>query len=179
MDGHFVPNISFGCCVLSSITKNSGMFVDVHLMVERPKNFIEQFCKNKASSITFHIESYDDPLDCIKLIRSFDLKCGIAVSPKTKIEKVIPYIDLVDMILVMTVNPGFSGQNFIEEMLEKVRYIRSLKPSLTVEVDGGINEINIKKASEAGANWFVAGSYVFNSKDYFKSLDILKEAATF
>lgn len=176
MDGHFVPNISFGPGILKSIARNFNFFLDVHLMVERPILFIEEFFKSGASSLTFHIEAKDDILECINRIKKFNLKCGIAINPKTSLEEVISFINLVDILLIMTVNPGFSGQSFMEDVLEKVEKIRVLNSSLKIMVDGGINDKNISKALKAGAHWFVAGSSIFNSDDVLKSFKNLKEA---
>ena len=176
MDGHFVPNISFGRCVLDSVFKNSNLFIDVHLMVLNPLFFIEQFFKSKNQSITFHLEAAENPILCIEKIKSLECECGVAISPKTDVKKVVPYLDLIDMLLVMTVEPGFGGQSFMEDMLEKVSYIRNLKKNLRIEVDGGININNINKAYKKGANWFVAGSYIFKSYDYKNSFEELKKA---
>ncbi len=176
MDGHFVPNISFGKCVLDSVVKNSNLFIDVHLMVLKPLFFIEQFFKKGKQSITFHLEAADNPFLCIEKIKNLKCECGVAISPKTDVKKILPYLDLIDMLLVMTVEPGFGGQSFIEDMLEKVEYVRKLKYDLRIEVDGGINSNNINKAYKKGANWFVAGSYIFKSDDYKRSFEDLKKA---
>lgn len=176
MDGHFVPNISFGQCVLDSVVKNSNLFIDIHLMVLKPLFFIEQFFRGKNQSITFHLEAADNPLLCIEKIKNLNCECGVAISPKTDVKKVLPYLDLIDMLLVMTVEPGFGGQSFMEDMLEKVLHIRRLKKNLRIEVDGGINSSNINMAYKKGANWFVAGSYIFKSDDYKKSFENLKRA---
>lgn len=176
MDGHFVPNISFGQCVLDSVVKNSNLFIDIHLMVSNPLFFIEQFFKSKNQSITFHLEAANNPLLCIEKIKNLNCECGVAISPKTDVKKMLPYLDLIDMLVVMTVEPGFGGQSFMEDMLEKVSYIRGLKKNLRIEVDGGININNINKAYKKGANWFVAGSYIFKSDDYKKSFEGLKKA---
>lgn len=176
MDGHFVPNISFGQCVLDSVVKNSSLFVDIHLMVEKPLFFIEQFFRGKKQNITFHLEAAENLYMCIEKIKNLKCECGVAISPKTDVKKVLPYLDLIDMLLVMTVEPGFGGQSFMEEMLEKVKYIRNFRKDLRIEVDGGINSNNINKAYENGANWFVAGSYIFRSKDFRDSIESLRRA---
>ena len=176
MDGHFVKNISFGSYVLENISENSNFLLDVHLMVERPLSFVEEFSKKGAYGLTFHIESLDDPNRCIEKIKEFNLECGLAISPETEIEKVFPFLDLIDLLLIMTVRPGFSGQRFMKDMLEKVRKVRCLNSDLKIEVDGGIDEKNIKKVFDVGADWFVVGSYIFRSKEILKSLEVLKLA---
>ena len=168
MDGAFVPNISFGPPVIASIRKKTKLFFDVHLMIKNPQRYIESFVRAGADCITIHYESTSRPKDAIQKIKDFDMKAGIAISPKTPAEAVFPYLELVDMVLVMTVEPGFGGQEMIPETLQKVRtirnYINDHKLHVDVEVDGGINEKNAILAVEAGANVLVAGSAIFGSK---------------
>lgn len=168
MDGAFVPNISFGPPVIASIRKMTKLFFDVHLMIKNPQRYIESFVRAGADCITIHYESTSRPKDAIQKIKDFDMKAGIAISPKTPAEAVFPYLELVDMVLVMTVEPGFGGQEMIPETLQKVRtirnYINDHKLDVDVEVDGGINEKNAILAVEAGANVLVAGSAIFGSK---------------
>lgn len=168
MDGAFVPNISFGPPVIASIRKKTKLFFDVHLMIKNPQRYIESFVRAGADCITIHYESTSRPKDAIQKIKDFDMKAGIAISPKTPAEAVFPYLELVDMVLVMTVEPGFGGQEMIPETLQKVRtirnYINDHKLDVDVEVDGGINEKNAILAVEAGANVLVAGSAIFGSK---------------
>ena len=168
MDGAFVPNISFGAPVISSIRKKSKLFFDVHLMIKNPQRYIESFVRAGADCITIHLESTSRPKDAIQKIRDYDMKVGIAISPNTPADAVFPYLNLVDMVLVMTVEPGFGGQALIPETLEKVRqikeYITKNKIDIHIEVDGGINEKNAILAVEAGADVLVAGSAIFGSK---------------
>ncbi len=168
MDGAFVPNISFGPPVIASIRKKTKLFFDVHLMIKNPQRYIESFVRAGADCITIHYESTSRPKDAIQKIKDFDMKAGIAISPKTPAEAVFPYLELVDMVLIMTVEPGFGGQEMIPETLQKVRtirnYINDHKLDVDVEVDGGINEKNAILAVEAGANVLVAGSAIFGSK---------------
>ena len=168
MDGAFVPNISFGVPVIASIRKKTKLFFDVHLMIKNPQRYIENFVRAGADCITIHLESTSRPKDAIQKIRDYDMKAGIAISPATPAEAVLPYLDMVDMVLVMTVEPGFGGQEMMVDMLDKVRVIKKYadehKINVDIEVDGGINERNAFSAVEAGANVLVAGSAIFGSK---------------
>lgn len=168
MDGAFVPNISFGPPVIASIRKKTKLFFDVHLMIKNPQRYIESFVRAGADCITIHLESTSRPKDAIQKIRDHDMKVGIAISPNTPADAVFPYLNLVDMVLVMTVEPGFGGQSLIPETLDKVRkikeYITENKININIEVDGGINEHNAILAVEAGADVLVAGSAIFGSK---------------
>lgn len=168
MDGAFVPNISFGPPVIESIRKKTKLFFDVHLMIKNPQRYIENFVRAGADCITIHYESTSRPKDAIMKIKEYDMKVGIAISPNTPYDVVLPYLHLVDMVLVMTVEPGFGGQALIPETLEKVRkireYVNANNIQVDIEVDGGINEHNANLAVEAGANVLVAGSAIFRSK---------------
>ena len=168
MDGVFVPNFSFGPPVIESIRKKTKLFFDVHLMIKHPQRYIDNFVKAGADSITIHYESTSRPRDSIMKIKDFDVKAGIAISPNTPYEAVLPYLDIVDMVLVMTVEPGFGGQAMIPETLEKVRaiknYIDEHEINVNIEVDGGITAENVHLALDAGANVIVAGSAIFRSK---------------
>ncbi len=166
MDGQFVPNISFGAAVLQSIKKETNQVIDVHFMVADPMRFFETFQKAGADSITFHIEQYEEVQSAIDKIKELDLKCGISIKPNTAVEAVIPYLEQIDMVLVMGVEPGFGGQAFIPESLEKIKvlraYIEEHNLDVDIQVDGGIYLSNVKEILEAGANNIVAGSSVFN-----------------
>lgn len=180
MDGVFVNNISFGIPVLESINKFSEMFMDVHLMIINPLKYVESFAKAGADMITFHAEAESDISETIDKIHSFGIKAGLAVSPATPIETVYPYLDKLDMVLVMTVVPGFGGQKFMTEVLEKVRDLRkhlenTEKKEMDIQVDGGINGETVKLAKEAGANVFVSGSYVFKNGDISETIRQLKD----
>lgn len=167
MDGAFVPNFSFGSSLIAAVRPYSKLVFDVHLMINDPIRFIDDFVKAGADIITFHLESCKDPEEVIQAIRAKGVRVGIAISPETPAEKVLPYLNDIDMVLVMTIHPGFGGQVFMQDMLEKVRVIRrnilSQKLCVDVEVDGGLNEKTIGLATEAGANVIVAGSAVFKS----------------
>lgn len=171
MDGIFVPSISFGMPVIETLRKHTKVFFDVHLMIEKPERYIEEFADCGADLINFHIEATEDVEGTIRQIRSLGKKVGITIKPATPAEAVKPYLGLVDMVLVMTVEPGFGGQKLIPHCLEKVRAIREMArvqgldnaqgPGLDIEVDGGIDSDNVHLALEAGANVIVAGSAVF------------------
>lgn len=166
MDGMFVPSISFGMPVIASIRKNSDLFFDVHLMIVEPLRYIEEFAKAGADLITFHLEAAQGHVDeTIDKIRSFGCKVGISIKPKTPVSELEPYMEKVDMILIMTVEPGFGGQKYIDASTEKIRRTRQLLEekglSLDIEVDGGIYADNVSVVKEAGANVIVAGSAVF------------------
>lgn len=166
MDGQFVPNISFGAPVISSVRKIVNALFDVHLMIEEPIRYLEDFRKAGADIITVHYEACKDVKATLEKIEYFGLKVGLAISPDTPVSVLEPYIPMVDMILVMSVHPGFGGQSFIESSLDKVKAVRQMaqemgKGDLWIEVDGGIGAANIKAVKNAGANVLVAGSAVF------------------
>ena len=182
MDGMFVPNISFGAPVIASIRKKSKLFFDVHLMIKNPQRYIESFVKAGADCITIHLESTSRPKDAIMKIKEHDMNAGIAISPNTSADAVLPYLHMVDMVLVMTVEPGFGGQAFMPEMLDKVRkikeYITENNIDIHIEVDGGINEHNAILAVEAGADVLVAGSAIFGSKTPAQVIKKMREEPT-
>ena len=180
MDGSFVPNISFGFPVIESLRKQSGMVFDVHLMIDRPERYIERFVKAGADILTFHVEACADPASALREIRSLGCKAAISVKPKTPVEAIFPYFSLCDMVLVMTVEPGYGGQAFMPDMIPKVRLLkeeidRRALP-VDIEVDGGINDTTAKPAKEAGANVLVAGSAVFRAEDRAAVIRALIEA---
>ena len=182
MDGHFVPNITIGAPVLKSLKKKTDFIADVHLMISDPLRYAEDFAKAGADIITFHVESESDPLETIKKIRELGCRPSISVKPKTPAEAVFPYLELVDMVLVMTVEPGFGGQSFMADMMPKVKaiYEESKRRGLSemmIEVDGGINEVNISEAAFAGANVFVSGSTIFKAEDMKEMIGKLKKEA--
>lgn len=163
MDGHFVPNISFAMPVIKSIRKYTDMFFDVHLMITPPEKYIDDFINAGADGVTFHIEATENPDKCIELIRNRGKKVGISINPNTPVSAIEKYLDKVDMVLVMSVEPGYGGQKYIESVNEKISYIREKKGSdFDIEVDGGINADNIDMVLQAGANIIVAGTAVFN-----------------
>lgn len=163
MDGIFVPNISFGACVYKCLRDKSDLFFDVHLMITEPERYLEDFAKAGADMITFHVEATEKADECIEKIHALGKKAGISLNPKTPVEAVKPYLDKVDMVLVMSVNPGYGGQSYIEEVNPKIAELRRLcGEDFLIEVDGGIKKSNIRSVVDLGANVIVAGSAVFN-----------------
>ena len=181
MDGHFVPNISFGPGLISSICPHTNLFFDVHLMISDPLKYVDSFIKAGADIISFHYESVDNPMETLKAIQAKEIPCGIVISPKTPAEVVFPFIGVADMIIVMTVEPGFGGQTLIPATLDKVRAIRrraeELGVAIKLQVDGGIGEDNAAYCTEAGANILVAGSALFKTKRPRSVMQNMREAA--
>lgn len=181
MDGAFVPNISFGAPVIAALRPHSKLIFDVHLMIEEPIRYLNDFVKAGADIVTFHLEACSDPAKMIQAIRAKEVKCGLAISPATPVEQIIPYLPDIDMALIMTVVPGFGGQAMIPETLEKVRTVRRYAESqnlkLDIEVDGGLNPDNVGMATAAGANIIVAGSSVFGAKKPSVAIARMREAA--
>ncbi|BBM36167.1 ribulose-phosphate 3-epimerase [Pseudoleptotrichia goodfellowii] len=173
MDGAFVPNISFGAPVISSIRKHSNLVFDVHLMVENPDRFIKDFVDTGVDIITVHVEATKHLNRTVQLIKSYGKKVGISLNPSTPLEMIKHELKNIDMVLIMTVNPGFGGQAFIENMTDKIKELRALDANIDIEVDGGINAETGKKVKESGANILVAGSYIF-SGNYKEKIDSLK-----
>lgn len=180
MDGVFVNNISFGFPILETVNKNTDMHLDVHLMITDPLKYIEECGRCGADTVTFHIESKSNPYKTIEAIKKIGAKVGVSIKPGTPFEEVIPFMDKIDMLLIMTVEPGFGGQSFMENQLEKISaardYINKNNLSVDIQVDGGLNGETVKLASEAGANIIVAGSYLFKSENMAESVEILKKA---
>ncbi len=164
MDGVFVPSISFGMPVLEALKRKTTLLLDVHLMIIEPERYIETMASMGADLINFHLEATSDPLEVIQKIRSLGKKVGITIKPATPITALEPYLELVDMVLIMTVEPGFGGQSIMMDCVEKVRQLRKrvteLGLELDIEVDGGVKESNLEMVLEAGANVIVAGSAI-------------------
>lgn len=181
MDGHFVPNITFGAPVIKALRKASAVPFDVHLMISEPLKYAVDFASAGADIITFHVESDSDTEETIEKIKSLSCKVGISVKPATSIERVFPFLDKVDMVLVMTVEPGFGGQSFMENMMSKItalkKKIGEIERDIDIQVDGGINEQTVFTAAKAGANIFVAGSAVFGNEDYKNAVSTLRKNA--
>ena len=176
MDGIFVPNISFGTVVYEGLRKQSNMFFDVHLMITEPERYIERFIKSGADSITFHREATENPEECIEIIKSHNKKAAISICPDTPVSAVKDYIDKLDMVLVMSVNPGYGGQSYIEAVNDKIVELREIcGENFDIQVDGGICKDNIKKVRELGANVLVAGTAVFRG-DISSNIKELEEA---
>ncbi|MBQ7956520.1 MAG: ribulose-phosphate 3-epimerase [Clostridia bacterium] len=181
MDGHFVPNITFGAPVIKSIRHTSSIVFDVHLMISDPLKYAEDFVKAGADIVTFHVESDSDIKETIEKIKSLSCKVGLSVKPKTPVEAVYPYLEDIDMVLIMTVEPGFGGQSFMYDQMEKIsalkEKLRETGKTIDIQVDGGINEETVSVAAKAGANVFVAGSAVFGG-DYKERISSLRNNAT-
>ena len=171
MDGLFVPNITIGIPVVKAIRPTTDLPLDVHLMIERPVRYVEQFCDAGADIVTVHVEAdtQENTLRCLELIHGRGKRAGVVVKPKTPAEAVLPFLSQCDMILVMTVEPGFGGQSFMADMMPKLRQIRAWidakNPACELEVDGGVDPVTCKTVIENGANVLVAGSAVYKSDD--------------
>ncbi|MFI3142131.1 MAG: ribulose-phosphate 3-epimerase [Clostridia bacterium] len=181
MDGHFVPNITLGAPIIKCMRKHSDLVFDAHLMISNPIDYIKDFVDAGCDIITFHVESNSDIAQTIDLILSLGCKAGLSVKPNTDLSDVLPHLEKLSMVLIMTVEPGFGGQSFMADMMPKVREIRDeiTKRGLDidVQVDGGVGENNAHIVGEAGANVIVAGSAVFGSKDPAKTIANIKELA--
>ncbi|MBR2472142.1 MAG: ribulose-phosphate 3-epimerase [Clostridia bacterium] len=166
MDGHFVPNLSFGTGLVKGLRKNSGLIFDVHLMLSDPIDYIDAFADAGADIITFHVESNSDIKECIDKIHSHGIKAGLVIKPDTEATEYLKYIKDIEMILIMSVYPGFGGQKFIPRVLPKATEIRKAAgPDFDIEIDGGITLENYKLAIDAGVNVLVAGSSIYNAED--------------
>jgi ribulose-phosphate 3-epimerase len=195
MDGHFVPNFTLGPKALGAIRKATGLFLDVHLMIYNPFDYIERFVEAGADRITFHFEATEDVEDTLRFIKRCNIESGLAFCPETSLSLIPKYMNLCDQILIMTVHPGFGGQEFIADTLEKIRFTRdlcnrfrirkggvSLKeeepeealPPFSIQVDGGINLETARQCVEAGANVLVSGSYLYAAKDMKSAISELK-----
>jgi ribulose-phosphate 3-epimerase len=178
MDGHFVPNITIGPGLIASLRKTTKLPFDVHLMIENPEKYIDAFAKAGSDRITVHAEATGHLHRTVAMIREKDLKAGVSLNPATPLCQVEPILPDVDLLLVMTVNPGFGGQKFIEGMLSKIaaakRMIQEIAPGVLLEVDGGVTLKNIRAIADAGADILVAGSAVFGSGDYTATIGTMK-----
>ena len=173
MDGHFVPNLTIGAPVVKSLRKNTKLILESHLMIDNPARYIEDFAKAGSDIITIHQEAVKNPKSVIRMIKALGIKAGISIKPKTKASKIYDLLDIVDLVLIMTVEPGFGGQAFMEDMLPKIEKIRK-KFKGDIQVDGGINAGTAKMAKKAGANVLVAGTYVFGAKSIKKAIESLR-----
>lgn len=179
MDGHFVPNITIGPVVVSNIRPVTKLFFDTHLMIEKPEKYLKDFAEAGSDMITVHIEACENIEEVIDLIHENGCKAGVSVNPKTPVERVKKILDKTDMILIMTVDPGFGGQGFISDVLPKIviakKLINDSGRDIILQVDGGIKDTNIFDIVKNGADCVVAGSFVFKNKDYKKAIDSLKK----
>ena len=178
MDGYFVPNLTIGPVVVEPVSKASTKPLDIHLMVENNSFFVDLFAPLKPKYLSFHIESEKHPHRLIQKIRSLGISPAITLNPHTKVEDIEYLLEDLDMVLLMSVNPGFGGQKFIPSVIEKAKKLKELikkrNPNCLIEVDGGVSDKNIKELKDAGVDVVVAGSFVFGSSDYKKAIDSLK-----
>ncbi len=175
MDGHFVPNITIGVPVVKSIKKVTKLPLDVHLMIENPEKYIEAFAHAGADILTFHYEAVKDVPAIVDLIKSFGIKAGMSIKPKTSPDDVLNFLNILDLLLVMTVEPGFGGQSFMEDCAEKIPVIKRHAPeNLIIQVDGGINAQTAKICTKYGANSLVAGNYIYKSDDIKNAVQSLR-----
>jgi ribulose-phosphate 3-epimerase len=177
MDGHFVPNLTFGPDTVAAVRRATRLPLDVHLMIERPDLFVERFAAAGADHITVHVEIKHHLPAVLKEIRRLGKKCGLAINPPTPAERALPFLDQIDFLLCMTVNPGFGGQAFIPEVLAKIELLHKQKPDLPIEVDGGIGPKTVQSVVKAGANLLVAGHSVFGQHSLTKAVADLRALA--
>ena len=179
MDGHFVPNISFGYSILNDISQVTDLYLDVHLMIENPMKYVDEFIKAHASSITAHIEAFSNEQDIrafIQHVHHHGVNVGLSIKPATPVDTLIPYLDYLDLVLVMSVEPGFGGQKFQGQAISKIEQLDQLRQerSYLIEVDGGINATTGMLCRQAGVDVLVAGSYVFQAKNRKEAIESLK-----
>lgn len=176
MDGHFVPNISFGPALVRSLDKENDFIMDTHLMISEPKKYIESFVKAGSDYITFHLEAVENVSELISYIHSFHIKAGVSIKPTTKVEELIPYLSDLDLILIMSVEPGFGGQKFLESSIEKVKKLKQWKEeqklSYLISIDGGIDDVSLPKVKEY-LDLAVVGSYLTSAQDFKENISKL------
>jgi len=180
MDGHFVPNLTMGPALCQSLREAlPNVCLDVHLMVTDPDRYVESFARAGADHLTFHIEAIPDPGPLVEAIRGFDMTAGLAINPPTDVETILPHTASPDLILIMSVNPGFSGQAFIPEVLEKARRVRAtLRDDQRLQVDGGVKPVNVARCREAGCDVLVAASAIFKTQNYAAAIADLRGEIT-
>lgn len=172
MDGHFVPNLTFGAPVVRCI--KSKLPLDVHLMISNPQDFIEDFAKAGAKVLTVHFEAAPDLHGLLEKIKGNGMRAGVSIKPGTDVKILEEYLDELDWVLIMSVEPGFGGQGFIDTAIDKIKWLRKKAPELDIAVDGGINDETGRKCALAGANVLIAGSYIFGAEDRREAIDLLK-----
>jgi len=178
MDGHFVPNLSYGAMLIKSVRQRTDLFFDTHLMVSDPERYLDSFLDAGSDAITIHIEAVSEPVTALQTIRQAGVSAGLAINPETPTDAVISCLDHCDHVLVMSVNPGFGGQQFMPVALDKLRLLKTERPEhIVLSVDGGIDQDTILAAAEAGADVFVAGSSIFEARDYQSAMQELKSRA--
>ncbi len=179
MDGNFVPNLSYGAMLIASVRKRTSLFFDAHLMIANPEKYVDEYLAAGCDAITVHIEAAPEPGEILQRIRAGGAHAGLAINPHTPLSHLEPWLDQCDLVLVMSVQPGFGGQKFMPEVLDKVRALRSqLAPHVRLSIDGGIGTTTIAAASAAGARLFVAGSAIFDASDYAVAMRQLEQLAS-
>ena len=174
MDGSFVPNLTYGMPIVSALRRLTDLTLDVHLMIERPTDYLEQFYDAGADVITIHAEALDDPAPALRRIRDYGAAAGLALNPDTSLDRITPYLSDCDLVLVMSVTPGFGGQSFDPVALDKLRRLKAEKPdNVLLEVDGGVNSSTIAQCANAGADLLVVGSAIFQQDDYQRAVEQL------
>lgn len=180
MDGHFVPNLSFGPAMVEAVKRNTSLPVDVHLMISEPERWIDKYVAAGANNVSFHVEATDDPVAIALELREQGVSAGLAIKPSTSFQEIAEILEHFDLLLIMTVEPGFGGQKFMTEMLSKIsdarQFIDNNELSIKIQADGGINLSTIKSAAEAGAEIFVAGSVVYSSDNPASVINELKQS---
>ena len=177
MDGHFVPNLTIGAPVVKALRKATDATLDVHLMISNPDQYLDDFIKAGSDIITVHYEANGDTLAQVRKIKEAGVRACVSIKPGTPADVLLPLLPELDMVLIMTVEPGFGGQSFMESTMPKIEKLRKINPDIDIEVDGGVNPETIKIAAKAGANVFVAGSAVFKSENPAETIKLLKENA--
>ncbi|KAJ1499468.1 hypothetical protein HMI54_011732 [Coelomomyces lativittatus] len=179
MDGHFVPNLTIGAPVIRSLRKHTKGYLDCHLMVSHPEKWVSDFAKAGANGFTFHIEATEDPIGLLSTIHDHGMRAGIALKPSTPLASILTCLESkkVDLVLIMTVEPGFGGQSFLSEPLTKVRTLRAMHPDLNIQVDGGVSLDTIHLCAHAGANVYVAGSAIYGTNDRKTAIQQLRAKA--
>lgn len=175
MDGVFVPNMTYGIPIVEAFRKSTDMFLDVHLMIEKPESYIKQFAEAGSDLLTIHVEATADPIGCIDLIHECGAAAGIAVNPNTGLEHIERIAEKCELVLIMSVHAGFGGQSFIDEAIPRLKQMRELSDRYLLEVDGGINKQTISRCADVGVDMFVVGSAIFNEEDYGSAISQLAE----
>jgi ribulose-phosphate 3-epimerase len=179
MDGHFVPNLSYGALLIEAVRGRTNLFFDAHLMIGEPERYLNDYVRAGCDAITFHIETVPQPVPLLKKIRAAGVLAGLAINPKTPVERIAAAVPDCDVVLVMSVEPGFGGQKFMPEVLPKVQQLRGMVSAKTaISIDGGIGPATIASAANAGARWFVAGSSIFDQPDYTAAIREMEQLAT-
>jgi ribulose-phosphate 3-epimerase len=177
MDGHFVPNLTFGHPIVTCLRPKlpANTFIDVHMMVANPEKWIADMAAAGANQYTFHVETTDRVMECIHQIKSANMQVGLAIKPGTPVDTVLMYADFIDTVLIMTVEPGFGGQQFMHNMMPKVELLRQRYPTLNIQVDGGVGPNTIQACAEAGANMIVSGSAIVNSHSPYQVMSMMRQ----